>query len=124
MTHGLHQTNELLLVRRELEVTCGEGPAEISERTFTLVKDGAEPHPGGIAVDHERPCEVRHLENGARREGPLEGLECRGGLVIPDERIATQEARERCRDEAEVPDKFPVVPGETQEAAQGARRTR
>ena len=90
MAHGLYQANELLLVRRELEVTSGEGPAEVGERPLTLVKHGAEPHPGGIAVDDERPCEVRHLEDGARRESLLQGLERRGGLVIPGERIATQ----------------------------------
>ena len=71
MAHGLHQTNELLLVRRELEVTCGEGPAEIGERPLTLVKDGAEPHTGGVVVDHERPCEVWHLENGPVVRAPL-----------------------------------------------------
>ena len=55
MAHGLHQTNELLLVRRELEMACGEGSAEIGERAVALVKDGAEPCPRGIAVDDERP---------------------------------------------------------------------
>jgi hypothetical protein len=35
------------------------------------VKDGAEPRTGGVAVDDERPIEVRHVKNGARREGPF-----------------------------------------------------
>jgi hypothetical protein len=33
-----------------------------------------------------------------------------------------QQARERRRDDAEVPDKFPVVPGEAQETPEGVRR--
>jgi hypothetical protein len=45
MAHGLHQAYELLLVCHQLEVTCGEGPAEVGEGTVALVKDGTEPAP-------------------------------------------------------------------------------
>src|SRR4051812_20192982 len=102
MAHGLHQANELLLVHRKLEVTCGEGPTEVGEGTVALVKDGTEPRTGGVPVDDEGTVEVQHLENGARREGPLQGLESRSSLVVPSEGIATQQARERRSDEAEV----------------------
>jgi hypothetical protein len=61
MAHGLHQADELLLIRRKLEVTGGEGPAEVGEGTIALVKDGAEPRTEGITVDDELRVKVRHL---------------------------------------------------------------
>src|SRR4051812_24665928 len=85
VAHSLHQAYELLLVCGELEMTRCEGSTEVGERTVALVQHSAESYPGGVVVHDEWPGEVRHLENGARREGPLQGLECRGGLVIPGE---------------------------------------
>jgi hypothetical protein len=61
MAHGLHQADELLLVHRKLEVTGGKGPAEVGEGTVALVKDGAEPCTGSVAVDDERSVEVQYL---------------------------------------------------------------
>jgi hypothetical protein len=51
MAHGLHQADELLLVRRELEMMRGEGPTEIGKRPVALVEHGTEPLSGGVAVD-------------------------------------------------------------------------
>src|SRR4051812_12952613 len=85
VAHSLHQADELLLICGELELMRGEGSAEVGERTVALVQHSAESYPGGVAVHDEWPGEVWHLENRARREGPLQGLECRGGLVIPGE---------------------------------------
>jgi hypothetical protein len=76
-----------MLVRRKLEMVRGEGPTEVGKRPVTLVKHGTEPHAGGVAVDDVRTREVLHLENGAHREGPLQGLERGGGLIIPGEGV-------------------------------------
>ena len=77
MTNGLHKANELPLVCRQLKMAWSERPAEESEGPIALMKHGAEPGARGVTVHHERAVEVGHLEDGARREGPLEGLERR-----------------------------------------------
>ena len=43
----------------------GEGHAEECERSIALMKDGAEPRTGSVAVHDEWPVEVRHLKDGA-----------------------------------------------------------
>ena len=53
VAHSLHQTDELLLISRELEMARGERPAEECERASTLVENGAKPHAGCVAVHHE-----------------------------------------------------------------------
>ena len=85
------------------------------------MKYGAEPGARGITVHHERTVEVGHLEDGARREGPLEGLECRRRLSVPGEGVTAKEPREGRRDESELPDKLPVVASESEEPAESPR---
>jgi len=111
VAHSLHQTDKLAFVRRQLEMTSGERPAEERERPGALVEDGAEPHTGGVAVHHEQLAEVGHLEDGPGRDGAFERLEGLLGVRVPDESIPAQETRQGRRDEAEVPDEFPVIPG-------------
>ena len=54
-----------------------------------MIKDGTEPHTGGVAVHDERPVEVRHLKNGTHGEGPLKSLERSCRLLIPGKGVAT-----------------------------------
>ena len=121
MAHRLNQPNKLALVGRELVMASGEGAAEEGERSLALVEDGAEADARGVAVHHERHIKVRHLEDGSRRERPLESLECRSRLLVPGEGVASKETRQWRGDEAEVPDVLPVVAGEAQEAAERPR---
>ncbi|KAJ1276155.1 hypothetical protein BS78_05G192500 [Paspalum vaginatum] len=118
VAHSLHQADQLALVRRQLEVAASKRPAEEGEGSRALVENGAEPHAGRIAVDDEGPVEVRHLEDRACGQSALERLEGRGSLGVPCERVAPQEPGEGRRDDAEIPDELPVVPGEPQETAE------
>ena len=93
MPHSLHQPDELTLVGGKLEMASGERPAEESEGSRALMKDGAEPRAGRVAVDDEDLVEIGHLEHGARGERALERLEGRLGVVVPLERVSAQEAR-------------------------------
>jgi hypothetical protein len=98
-------------------MSSGERMAEERDGFGTLVEHSNDPNAGRIPVDDEELVEVRHLENGSRREGALKRLERVLHLLVPCEGVAVQEAGEWCRDEAEVADELPVVPSEPQEAA-------
>ena len=71
VAHGLHQAKELPLIGGELKMAHGERPAKERERSVALMKDSAKPHTRGVAVHDERAVEVKHLEDGTRRERPL-----------------------------------------------------
>jgi len=86
------------------------------------VEYGAEPGAGGVAVDHELPLKVRHLQNRAGGERPLQrrkSLRCFRG---PGEGLLAQEASQGAGDGPEVPDELPVVSGESQKAADAPSR--
>ena len=40
------------------------------------MQDRTEPLTRGVTVDGEGEVEIRHLQYGSHREGPIEGLEC------------------------------------------------
>jgi hypothetical protein len=82
------------------------------------VEDGTEANARGVAVHHERHVEVRHLEDGSRRERPLESRDFRSRLLVPGEGVTSKEAHQWCSNEAEVPDVLLIVAGEAQEAAE------
>ena len=88
VAHDLYQADELPLVGRELVMARGERPAEESERACALMKDGAEPHAGGVAVHREQLVEVRHMEDRSRGESLLEALENLSRLGVPGEGAA------------------------------------
>ena len=90
--------------------------AEEGEGSGALVEDGAKPRTRSVAVHHEALVEVRHLEYGARGEGALKRPERHLGVLVPSERVAPQETRKRSGDVPEVPDEFPVVACEAQNA--------
>src|SRR4051812_28582678 len=111
MTNGLDKANKLPLVCCQHKMARSERPAEEGEGPIALMKHGAKTGARGVTVHHEWTVEVGHLEDGARREGPLEGLERRRRLVVPSKGIAAKQPREGRRDEPELPDKLPVVAG-------------
>ena len=61
---SLYQANKLPLVGRQLDMAGGERPTEEGQGFGPLVEYGAKPSDGGVAVDHELPLEVQHLQNG------------------------------------------------------------
>ena len=102
-------------------MASGKGPTEEGQRAVTLMEDGAKPDAGCVAVHDEKLVEVRHLEDMPCREGLLQGLKRRGCLCILGKSVTAQEAGQGCNNQPEVPDKFPVVAREAQEAAEGPR---
>ena len=86
------------------------------------MENGAKPSAGGVAVNHKLPLEVRHLQNraGERLLQCRESLRCFRG---PGEGLLAQEASQGGGDGPEVPDELPVVPGESQKAADAPAST-
>jgi hypothetical protein len=93
VAHRLDQPDKLALICRELVMASGEGAAEEGQRSLTLVEDGVKADARGVAVHHEWHDEIRHLEDGSRREHPLESHECHSRLLVPGEGVASKEAR-------------------------------
>jgi hypothetical protein len=49
----LHQPDELMLIRRQLDMAGGEGSTEEGQGSRPLVKNSAKPCAGGVTVDHK-----------------------------------------------------------------------
>ena len=92
MTNNLHQTNELALIRSELEVSSNKRSAEESEGSGALVEDSTKPRTRSVAVHHEALVEVRHLEDWAGGEGALKRPERRLGARPKRTRLAARDA--------------------------------
>ena len=59
MTNGEDEADQLPLVGSESAVTRCHRPAKEGQRVLVLEEHRAEPVRGGVAVDDERPVEVR-----------------------------------------------------------------
>ena len=90
--NNLHQTNELVLIRSELEMSSSRLSAEESEGSGALVEDGTKPRTRSVAVHHEALVEVRHLEYWAGGEGALKRPERRLGSHPKRMRLAARDA--------------------------------
>ena len=56
------------------------------------MENGAKPGAGGVVVDHELPLEVRHLQNRAGGERPLQRRKSLCCFRSPSEGLLAQEA--------------------------------
>jgi hypothetical protein len=61
VAHNLHQTDEVLLVSRQLQMSSGERAAEERDGSGALVEHNAEPDARRVAVDDEELVEVACL---------------------------------------------------------------
>jgi len=52
MPHGLHQPDELSLIRGKLEMASHEWPTEVGDQVSTLVQDYTEASTTGVIVHH------------------------------------------------------------------------
>ena len=123
MPNGLDQPYNLALIGNKLVVASSERPAEEGKGSGAPVEDDTKPCARRVAVHREHLVEIRHLQHWRHREGAFQRLEGGLGVVIPSERVSPQETRQRCREDAEVLNKFLFVAGEPQEAPQSPCRT-
>lgn len=61
MSNGVHEANELTLVGSQFGMALGNGAAEESYSTVTLVQHCPKPCNSCVTVDDEFPAEVRHV---------------------------------------------------------------
>jgi hypothetical protein len=112
MPNGLDQPDKLALIGSKLVVASSERPAEEGKGSGALVEDDTKPRAESVTVHHEHLVEIQHLQHRPRREGAFERLEGGLSVIIPSKRVSPQETRQWCHDDAEVPNKFPIVPSE------------
>lgn len=93
VAYRLHEPNQLAFIHGELEVPSSEGSAEEGEGSRALVEDDAKPRTRSITVHDKDSVKVWHLQHGPCRQGVLECPEGQISLVVPGERVSSQEAR-------------------------------
>jgi hypothetical protein len=90
MPNGVHKVDELALVCCEGVMMWCHRPAEIGDGVLVLDQHHSKTICRRIALDDERPCEIRQRQN---RRGCDRGLEClksRRRLVVPGETVLEQ----------------------------------
>ena len=85
MMDGVDKADQFPFVGGEGTVSRHDGPAEVGDRVFLLDEHCPETVGRRIALDDERPVEVRQGQNRSRGDRGFEGLECRGGVDGPAE---------------------------------------
>ena len=94
MSDSLYKPDQLPFVGGELEMARREWSAEEGEGTCALVEDRPEPRLGSVAVNRERPVEVRKMEYRGGGESPFEAVEHCCRLRCPDEPLLLEQLRE------------------------------
>jgi hypothetical protein len=75
VAHRLDEPDELALIRRQLGVSRGDGPAEECDWPGALVKYSSDPRPRGVAFHNEVAVERRKLQNWGCRQRVLKSAE-------------------------------------------------
>lgn len=87
-----------------------KGSAEESDGAGTLVKHRAKAGARRVAVHGERLLEVRKMQHRGNRQGLLEGVERRGGLVVPREHVFPEQLSEGRGNGPDVLNKAAIEP--------------
>lgn len=83
--------------------------AEVRDRVLVLDQHRAEAVGRRVALDDERPAEVRERQDRGRRDRGLESRKRRGGLLRPCEALLLEQCREGSGDFAVAVDELAVV---------------
>lgn len=119
---SLDESDQFAFVRRQGAMSWSDGPAEECDG-MVLEQHRTEAVSGRVALDDERPGEVRKREHWRGREGGFESCERRLCRLGPCERVLEERRQRRCNG-AILRDEFAVVSRESQESAERAHRTR
>src|SRR6185312_15583282 len=122
MANSENQTDEFPFICCQGTVTSRGRPAKERHRMLVLEENGPEAVRRGVALDDERPCEVRQGEYWSRGDRRLEGGEGCCRLRRPGEPVLAKEGRQGRGNHAKLPDKLAVVPRKTEEPPDRARR--